>query len=85
VRDWVNRMDVAALGRQSEADVIRMILVLLSGVVTEDDMRAIERLLGSVTDPAVMSRLSTALRPRALDLGDFGLRIRFRLALGRTP
>ena len=85
VRDWVNRMDVAALGRQSEADVMRMVLVLLSGVVTDDDMRAIERLLGSVTDPALMSRLSGALSPRAKDIGDFGLRMRFRIALGRTP
>jgi hypothetical protein len=85
VRDWVNRMDVAALGRQSEPDLMRMILVLLSGVVTDDDMRAIERLLGSVTDRALMSRLSTALGPRATDIGDFGLRTRYRIALGRTP
>jgi uncharacterized membrane protein YqiK len=84
VRDWVNRMDVAALGRQSEADVMRMIQVLLSGVVTDDGMRAIERLLGSVTDRAMMSRISTALSPRASDIGDFGLRMRFRIALRRT-
>ena len=44
-----------------------------------------ERLLGSVTDPAMMSRLSSALRPRATEIGDFGLRMRFRIALGRTP
>ena len=85
VRDWVNRMDVAPLGRQTEGDVMRMLQVLLSGAVTDDDMRAIERLLGSVTNPALMSRLDTALSPRASDISDFGLRTRFRIALGRRP
>ena len=85
VRDWINRMDLAALARQSETDVARMLTVLLSGVVTDDDMRAIEHLLGSGTDATVMSRLRAAFSPRAIDLNDFGLRMRFRIALNRNP
>jgi hypothetical protein len=85
VRDWINRMDVAALGRQSESDVARMLTVLLSGVFTDDDMRAIERLLGSVTDAAMMGRLRAAFRARASGLNDFGMRARFRIALDRNP
>ena len=53
--------------------------------MTDDDMRAIERLLGSMTDATVMSRLRAAFRPRAIDLNDFGLRMRFRIALHRNP
>jgi hypothetical protein len=62
-----------------------MITVLLSGFVTDDDMRAIERLLGSITDVAVMNDLRAAFRPRAISIGDFGLRLRFRIALERNP
>jgi hypothetical protein len=85
VRDWINRMDPAALSRQSETDVARMLNVLLSGVVTDADMRAIERMLGSLTDATVMSRLRAAFRPRAIEISDFGLRSRFRIALERSP
>jgi hypothetical protein len=85
VRDWINRMDVSALGRQSEIDVARMLNVLLSGRVTDDDMRAIERLLGSVTDASIMGRLRAAFSPRATSLNDFALRARFRIALDRNP
>jgi hypothetical protein len=85
VRDWINRMDVAALGRQSEADVARMLNVLLSGSVTDDDMSAIERLLNSVTDATVKNHLQTVFGPRAISIGDFGLRMRFRIALQRNP
>ena len=85
VRNWVNRMDVTALGRQSYTDIARMLNVLLSGVVTDDDMHAIERLLGSVRNSSIMRRLRAAFRPRAIELNDFGLRTRFRIALERNP
>jgi hypothetical protein len=48
-------------------------------------MRAIERLLGSVTDATVMGHLRAAFRPRASEVRDFGLRGRFRIALERGP
>lgn len=92
VRSWINRMDRIALSRQSETDVGRMLTVLLSLSVTsvslsvtDDDMSAIERLLGSVTDATVMSRLRTTFRHGAIKLQDFGLRARFRIALDRNP
>jgi hypothetical protein len=85
VRAWINRMDVGALGRQSESDKVRMINVLLSGVVDATDMDAIVRLLGSVADATEMGHLRSIFEPRATSLHDIGLRTRLRLALARTP
>ena len=85
VRDWINRMDTGALSRQTSSDITRMLNVLLSGVVTDDDMVAIERLLGSVTSSAVMASLRAVFGPRAAEIGNLGLRARFRIALARNP
>lgn len=85
VRAWINRMDTGALGRQSEADKTRMIRVLLSGVVSSDDMDAIVRLLGSVTTEAEMQHLRRTFRPEVGHLEDLGNRARLTMALDRTP
>ena len=69
VRDWINRIDVAALGRQSETDVARMLNVLLSGVVTDDDMRAIEH---SRIDRYGIASLRRGLQPCSDPYRQFG-------------
>lgn len=44
-RDWINRQDLPAIGRQPVEDRVRMINVLLSGPTLDDDENAILRVL----------------------------------------
>jgi len=87
VRAWVSRQDLAAIGRQPAAEKLRMIETLIGGffsVVTDDDMRAIERIIASVGSESEMATLRARLLPRAIELG-FEDRTRLRIALARRP
>ena len=88
VRAWVRRMDQAALARQPADEKIRMINTLIGGFfswISEDDMQAMEKILGSVSTESEMQVLRAALGPRATDFSSFAQRTRFRLALARHP
>lgn len=84
IRDWLNRQDMGAIGRQSVGEKIRMIDTLIGGVfsvVTDDDMRAIERICQSVTNAAEMAQIRAAID--LLRFSDLGDRARFRVYVRR--
>ena len=77
LRNWINRMDNSALGRQSETDIRRMLDVLLDGIVTDDDMKAIKRLLDSITDTQMKGRIGRSINFSKLT--DLGQRTKLRI------
>ena len=88
VRQWVAGQDLPAIGRQPPEEKIRMIETLIGGFfswISDDDVIAMERILGSVGSRTEMQRLRRALLSRALDFTSIGQRTRFRLALAREP
>jgi hypothetical protein len=88
VRQWVASQDLAAIGRQSPEEKIRMIETLIGGFfswISDDDVDAMDRILRSVTSRGEMQRLRRTLLPRALDFTSIGQRTRFRIALDREP
>jgi hypothetical protein len=85
IRAWVGRMDSAAIARQPTDEKIRMIDTLMSGWISDDDMVAMEKILGSVSSPAEMQILRRTFEPRATEFTSIGQRTRFRVALARNP
>jgi hypothetical protein len=83
IRSWVSSADIGPLGRQPPEEKIRMLNTLIDGVVTEDDMVAMEKLLRSVASSQEMDRIRAAMRPREIAFSDLGQRTRFRVALAR--
>jgi hypothetical protein len=84
VRGWVSRQDRRALARVPPDEKVRMIGVLISGYISDDDLVAMETILGSVDNAAEMTFLSGALEPRATEFTSFRQRTRFRIALRRS-
>jgi hypothetical protein len=84
VRAWVN-IHRGALGRQPIKEKIRLIETLFDGWVSEEDLRAIEVVLGSVETAAEMAELRERFDRRLLELQNLGHRMRMRIALMRQP
>lgn len=87
VRSWVARNTTELIGRQPVEEKIRMIDTLIGGFfswISEDDVRTIERICGSVTSAAEMA----VLRRRFFDevgerMTSISQRTRVRVALSR--
>jgi hypothetical protein len=83
IRDWVAKQSVAGLGTVSREEKLRMIGVLMSGIVSAEDMTAIRKLLSAVTTPEEMEFLRARIEPQIVSLTDFGQRFLLRSALSR--
>ena len=62
-----------------------MILRLLEGWISDDDVSAIERICSSVTTNSQMMRIRNAINPDLTDMTDLGQRTRVRIAINRMP
>ncbi len=85
VRDWVTRVDAAALARQPVTDKQRLIDILLSGVTREGDVAAIEKIGASATAPGELAELRKPFVKRTGSLKTTSQRRRVRVALGIGP
>jgi hypothetical protein len=83
IRQWVFDQDLTAIGRQPNQEKVRMINRLLDGWVSDDDVRAIERICRSVAYDDEMEVIRAAIEPRVTELSNFGDRARVRAALLR--
>ncbi|HEX2571486.1 MAG TPA: DUF4157 domain-containing protein [Polyangia bacterium] len=84
IRAWVN-VHREALERQSIQEKIRMIETLFNGWMSEEDLRAIELVVGSVGTETEMAQLRERFEKRLLELQNLGQRTRMRIALMRQP
>jgi hypothetical protein len=82
IRAWIASATRAQLTALATGEKIRFVDRLMSGVVSAEDMTAIETVIGSVADPAEMAELRRVFEPRATELG-FPDRTRLRGALSR--
>ena len=62
---WISRQSLDAIGRQPQRDLVRMVTVLMSGVITPDDVTAIVRICNSVTSATTMDALRTVIEAGA--------------------
>lgn len=83
VRDWVNHHVIADVSRLSAADKIKMIKILMSGWVSDDDVVTIARICSAVRTHAEAERVRAGVD--VLDLTSIGQRMRVRVALGSMP
>ncbi|HEY6475714.1 MAG TPA: hypothetical protein VI456_03980 [Polyangia bacterium] len=60
-----------------------MIGVLMSGIVSAEDMTAIRKVLSAVTTPEEMQFLRFRIEPEIISLTDLGQRLLLRSALQR--
>jgi len=84
VRNWVSRRRSGEIGRQPTRELLRMIAILMSGKVTDDDVDAIVKILDDVTSASTMQQIKAVVGPQITSLGSFYDRVRIKSALGRA-
>lgn len=80
VVSWVSRADAAELKRTPGKEKIRMLNTLVSGIISEADMLAIERLLGAVTTSAEMTQIKGGFPDTKIFNWNYNARIEKALA-----
>ncbi|MFN8463909.1 MAG: hypothetical protein U0X20_00100 [Caldilineaceae bacterium] len=83
IRAWVAAHGLADIERLPATEKLRMILSVMRGWVSDDDIAAIQRILGSVSSAAEMTALRRAIEPHLSDLSSIGQRTQVRVALAR--
>lgn len=62
-----------------------MLNTLIDGIISKEDMIAVEKTLRIVTSGSEMNVIRRAMNKRELDFSDLGQRTRFRVFLARNP
>lgn len=85
IRKWIKHHDVAAIGRLLWDEKSRMILRLLDGWVSNEDVEAIEKICGSVGNKGEMELIRSKANKVAKRLFFEKVRQRVQAALEREP
>ena len=85
IRQWVQSTDLAVLGRQSKDEKIRMILTLMSGWISDDDVSAMARICRSVNNRSEAQAIRDAITPHLIDMTSIGQRTQMRVTLSQMP
>ncbi|GLS86438.1 hypothetical protein GCM10010873_14120 [Cypionkella aquatica] len=83
VRNWVNNHTAQQIQALSADVRLRGLEILMNGWVSGDDLRAMERLIGGVTNAIEARNIRTRIDP--VRLTDLGQRTRLRVAMERMP
>jgi Domain of unknown function (DUF4157) len=83
IRTWVSAHDLASLGRLPYIVKLRLIFSLMHGWISDEDVAAMTRLLGSVTSQSEMDRMNRAIEPTLHHMTSIGQRTTVRVALAR--
>ncbi|MDP2782655.1 hypothetical protein [Devosia sp.] len=79
IGQWVRASEIGALGRQPVSEKI------IDGIISEEDMTAMEKILRSVTSGLEMNEIRHAMIEGERDFSDLGQRTRFRVFLAQNP
>lgn len=83
VRDWVNSHGDPDISRLSTAVKLQSINTLMSGWISDDDMKAIIKIIANVRDKAEADAIRKGVDP--LDFTSISQRTQFRVAASRMP
>ncbi len=85
IRAWAAAADLRDIGAVPASEKIRMILSLMKGWISDDDVSTIERICLSVTSRTEMERIRSVVEPLIVsNMTDIGQRTRVRIAIGRN-
>jgi hypothetical protein len=79
VRAWTASNSAEAIARQPLEERMRMVNTLLSGIITNDDVIAIEKILSKSPE---LREFRARFGPELNSINNFGYRARVRIAMG---
>jgi hypothetical protein len=83
VRDWITQHSRADLAAVSTAGKIGALRTLMGGWISDEDVVAMEQIIGAVRNRDEAAAIRSAIR--LLDMTSIGQRTRIRVALSRMP
>ena len=83
VRDWVNSHGGSDIAKLSTATKLQSIKTLMSGWISDDDMKAIKKIMANVKDKKEADAIRSGIDP--LDFTSIGQRTQFRVAASQMP
>lgn len=83
VRAWVSNHNALQIQALNDAVRLRGLEILMNGWVSDDDLRAMEGLMGGVSNPIEARNIRARIDP--VRLSNLGQRTRLRIAMDRMP